>query len=86
MPALRDFVGHPKIVKALQFTGGDLNTYTGIVCDSGCHRCLLPHVHTIHEGQVVALEIGDWVVQEPDGVHYYPVRDNYFRQHYSEAL
>lgn len=32
------------------------------------------HVHTIHNGQAVQLEPGDWIVPEPDGKHYYPIK------------
>ena len=40
------------------------------------------HVHTMHEGQVCVLQLGDWVVAEPDGEHYYPVKDDDFRETY----
>ena len=41
-----------------------------------------PHVHTIHDGQLVNLEIGDWIIPEPDGVHYYPVKPDIFKATY----
>ncbi len=40
-----------------------------------------PFVTTIH-GQAVYLEPGDWIVPEPDGVHYYPVKNEIFRNTY----
>ena len=39
------------------------------------------YVVTIHE-QKVYLEPGDWVLPEPDGKHYYPVKDAIFKQTY----
>jgi hypothetical protein len=33
-----------------------------------------PHVHTIHFGQLVILEPGDWAIAEPDGKHFYPCK------------
>jgi hypothetical protein len=41
-----------------------------------------PHVHTIHNGQIVNLEVNDWVIPEPDGVHYYPVKPDIFKNTY----
>lgn len=44
-----------------------------------------PHVHTIHEGQLVNLEVGDWIIPEPDGVHYYPCKPDIFEKTYELA-
>jgi len=41
-----------------------------------------PHVHTIHNGQIVNLEIGDYVIPEPDGEHYYPCKSDIFENTY----
>lgn len=42
-----------------------------------CHRTggdhELPHVTTIH-GNLVHIQPGDYIVAEPDGVHYYPCK------------
>ena len=54
--------------------------------------CNEPHVHTIHNDQIVKLEIGDWVIPEPGGIHFYPIKpdiltDTYFtEEEYTEAL
>ena len=40
------------------------------------------HVHTIHDGQVCMLEHGDWVIAEPDGEHFYPVKPGIFEAIY----
>lgn len=37
-----------------------------------------PHVHTIHESQMVNLEVGDWIIPEPDGEHFYPCKPDIF--------
>lgn len=39
-------------------------------------------VRTIN-GSVVLLHDGDWVVQEPDGIHYYPIAEQVFKELYS---
>jgi hypothetical protein len=44
-----------------------------------------PHVHTIHAGQLVNLEIGDYVIPEPDGEHFYPCKPDIFAATY-EAI
>lgn len=41
-------------------------------------------VITIHD-QVVYLEDGDWVIQEPDGEHYYPCKPDIFADQYELA-
>lgn len=41
-----------------------------------------PHVHTIHDNQVVNLEVGDWIIPEPDGEHYYPCKPDIFAKTY----
>jgi len=41
-----------------------------------------PHVHTIHDNQGVLLAVGDWIIQEPDGSHFYPCKPDIFKQTY----
>lgn len=41
-----------------------------------------PHVHTIHNNQLVNLEIGDYIIPEPDGIHYYPCKPDIFKATY----
>ena len=41
-----------------------------------------PHVHTIHNGQTVNLEIGDYIISEPDGEHFYPCKPDIFEATY----
>lgn len=44
-----------------------------------------PHVHTIHDGQIVNLEIGDYILLEPDGQHFYPCKPEIFEVSYREV-
>jgi hypothetical protein len=48
------------------------------------HVYAKPHVHTIHKDQIVTLEVGDWVIPEPDGEHYYPVKNDIFLETYEQ--
>ncbi len=55
------------------------------MCNSS--RCfasgnMQPHVHTIHDNQMVLLEIGDWVIPEPDGKHFHPCKPDIFEATY----
>lgn len=43
------------------------------------------HVHTIHKDQVCILEFGDWVMSEPDGIHYYSIKSDIFDATYELA-
>lgn len=36
----------------------------------------------MHDGQLVVLEDGDWVIPEPDGEHFYPCKDSVFQATY----
>ena len=45
-----------------------------------------PHVHTIHNNQIVNLEVGDWIVPEPDGEHYYPIKPEILADTYDEVF
>lgn len=76
----------PIIIEAVQYV-----KYGGLVkgmCNS--HSCkgenpasiAEPHVHTIHDNQMVFLEIGDWIIPEPDGEHFYPCKPDIFEETY----
>lgn len=76
----------PKTIRAEQFRRSH-PLPPGVCIGTGCLVQLrstmsFPHVHTIHQEQVVVLEDGDWVVPERDGVHYYPIKDAEFRASY----
>jgi hypothetical protein len=40
-----------------------------------------PYVVTVH-GQRCYIEPGDWIIPEPDGVHYYPCKPDIFAATY----
>lgn len=42
------------------------------------------YVVTMHE-QKVYLQLGDWIVAEPDGLHYYPIKDHVFKSLYESV-
>jgi hypothetical protein len=47
-------------------------------CDGGSG----PHVHTTHNDQTVALEDGDWIMPEPNGDGFYPIKQVIFESLY----
>lgn len=77
------FKKKPTIVEAEQYLA-----YGKLVkgmCKSGsCYSSgnIEPHVHTIHEEQLVNLQVGDYVLPEPDGKHFYPVKEEIFLNTY----
>lgn len=84
------FRSKPRTIIANQFHADKAHDVEG-VCRGGpsCSLArdtdittLKPHVHTMHDGQPVLLKDGDWVVPEPDGVHYYPIDDVVIRANY----
>lgn len=57
------------------------------VCNHMGYPCTIePHVHTIHQNQAIALEIGDIIAPEPDGQHYYAIKANIFAANYEEIV
>ena len=83
----RKFRKKPVVIEAEQYTEygklvkGMCNSQT---CYSRVNNA--PHVHTIHDNQMVNLEVGDWVIPEPDGKHFYPVKPDIFEQTYEPVV
>lgn len=50
------------------------------VCDDR-----MPHVHTAHDGQMVILNVGDWIIPESDGEYFYPCKPDIFTATYEEV-
>lgn len=73
----------PAVIEAEQYAAPG-QIVKGICTSSACHAGGRdkPHVHTIHDDQAVYLELGDFIVPEPDGEHYYPVKPAIFRAKY----
>lgn len=77
----------PVVIEAEQYQPGHVTL--GVCVPGVCLKGLpegevyFPHVHTIHQGgHVVPIEPGDWVIPEPDGIHYYPVKPDIFEATY----
>ena len=76
----------PVVIEAVQYT-----KYGGLVkgmCNSqSCYTAgnQEPHVHTIHNNQMVLLEVGDFIISEPDGEHFYPCKPDIFEATYEKA-
>lgn len=69
----------PVVIEAEQYV--EYGTLVRGMCNSrSCYSAghNTPHVHTIHADQIVVLEVGDWIIPEPDGKHYYPVKPDIF--------
>lgn len=76
----------PVVIEAVQYT--EYGKLVKGMCNS--KSCYVsgntePHVHTIHEGQLVNLDVGDWIIAEPDGKHYYPCKPDVFEAIYEEV-
>lgn len=74
------YVKRPLSVQAAQYKAG--RPCRGV---SICKQTLSPYVTTIHGQQTWIVE-NDWVIDEGDGVHFYPCRPDVFEKTYmSEA-
>ena len=77
------FAKRPIVIEAEQYT--EYGRLVRGMCNSqSCYTSgnNEPHVHTIHAGQIVNLEVGDWIIPEPDGMHFYPVKPDIFAATY----
>ena len=70
----------PHIVEVDQYCG----TLVKGMCTSTVCRVSnpKPHIHVIPDGEIKPVEIGDWIVPEPDGMNYYPVKPEVFAVNY----
>ena len=64
----------PIVVEAVQW-------YSGVEHPGVNRDAIGWYVVTIH-GQRAYLADGDWIIPEPDGVHYYPCRPDIFEKTY----
>lgn len=82
-PVMKQFRKKPIVIEAVQYT--EYGKLVKGMCNSrSCYTLgnTEPHVHTIHNNQVVNLEVGDFIIPEPDGEHYYPCKANIFHATY----
>lgn len=79
----------PVVVKAEQFTQEHEDGFlyhdeplpTGVTFtrfDNGLSAFLVTTIH----GQETYVKVGDWIIQEPDGKHYYPCKPDIFEATY----
>ncbi len=78
------YIKKPTIIEAEQYV--EYGKLVKGMCNS--QSCFVsgniePHVHTIHKNQIVILEIGDYIIPEPDGEHFYPCKPEIFKNTYS---
>jgi hypothetical protein len=76
----------PVIIEAVQYT--EYGKLVKGMCNSrSCYSNgnTEPHVHTIHNNQVVNLEVGDWIIPEPNGVNFYPCKADIFASTYEKV-
>lgn len=76
----------PVVIEAEQYAE-DGKLVKGMCNSQSCFTAgnIKPHVHTIHDNQKVDLEIGDWIIPEPDGIHFYPCKSDIFEKTYELA-
>lgn len=80
------FKKRPVIIEAEQYLSKRNWLPKGICDDGNCPSQPEPHVHTIHDNQVVFVENGDWIIPEPNGVNYYPCKPDIFEKTYEPAV
>jgi hypothetical protein len=71
----------PVVIEAAQFLEGK-PIPNGVCFGWRCNGDKHQHVHTIHENQKVYVEFGDWIVPEPNGENYYPIKPDIFEATY----
>ena len=77
----------PVIIEAEQYIKVDI-LVKGMCNSTSCYLAgnTKPHVHTIHDNQIVILKAGDWIIPEPDGIHFYPCKPGIFDETYEEVV
>jgi hypothetical protein len=74
----------PVVIEATQFRNESCGAFNldGWSDPPGVTRLAgRPYVVTIHN-QRCFIEVGDWIIPEPDGVHFYPVKPDIFAATY----
>jgi len=77
----------PKIIEATQFFVNDPSTHLNVSFGEPLTEWEASHISqaywvtTIH-GQQTVVSDGDWIIQEPDGKHFYPCKPDIFKQSY----
>lgn len=71
----------PVVIEAEQFDGKPCNDPVGVLRRPEDNS---PYVVTIH-GQRCYVVPGDWIIPEPDGVHFYPCKPDIFEATYEKV-
>lgn len=81
----QQFRKKPVVIEAEQYQGR--NDIAGVCrrMDCAAQGISKPHVHTIHNNQAVLIEKGDWIIPEPDGLHFYPCKPDIFEATYESV-
>jgi hypothetical protein len=81
----KDGDDYPEQMRSKQFPGY-LIKYEDELKDRGfADGQWKPYIETIHHGQRVTVEEGDYIIPEPDGIHFYPCKPDIFDQTYEEV-
>ena len=73
----------PAVIEAVQYI--EYGKLVKGMCNSkSCYNSgnTEPHVHTIHNNQIVNLELRDYIIPESDGIHFYPCKPWIFEEVY----
>lgn len=79
------FRKRPVVIEAEQFVQQQPIPRGVCFCWNGGAADGLPHLHTIHKGQRVNVEFGDWIIPEPDGEHFYTCKPDIFAATYERV-
>ncbi len=68
----------PVVVEAEQWFVATPTRHNGVQHESGAERFFVVTIH----GQRAYLADGDWIIAEPDGIHFYPCKPDIFEATY----
>ena len=71
----------PVVIEAWQY----LNGPERVRGECRCSASSLPHVHTMHSGQIMNLEAGDWITPDGKPETYYPIKPDMFARTYEQV-
>lgn len=72
----------PVVIDAVQFDGIPANDPPGVWRRPEDNS---PYVVTIHDQRCYVVA-GDWIIPEPDGIHYYPCKPDIFAKTYEAVV
>ena len=77
----------PVVIEAIQWTGNNTEDVRGFMGKYGDFTIVKNRIwiRTIHQNQEVELVYGDWIIPEPDGIHFYPCKPDIFEATYEKV-